>query len=130
MANEHFKMCSASLGNLIRHRGSHCEHNKLSPCPHYNGLNVEEDVKQLEFSCEACGYKFVQSLWEIRELTQKDPAVLFPGTYSTQMYINEHYKPDTVHLSCRVIHKRAVKTVDQNSHQKEIFVPLSFYCTM
>ena len=55
MANEYFKMCSASLDNHIRHRGSHCEHNKVSPCPHYKGLNVEKDVKHLELLVKLVG---------------------------------------------------------------------------
>ena len=83
-------------------------------------------MKQLEISCESCGYKFIQSLWEICDFVQKDPAVLFPGTYSTQMYINVHYKPGTEHLSCCVICERAVKMVDQNSLQKEIVSPFPF----
>ena len=36
----------------------------MFPYAHYNGLNVEEDVEQLEFSSGACGYKYAWPLLE------------------------------------------------------------------
>lgn len=67
---------------------NHSKHNEVSPHTHYNGWNVEEDVGQLELSCEACGCKFVQSLWEMRGFIKRDMAVPFLGTHSTEMYGN------------------------------------------
>lgn len=67
---------------------NHSKHNEVSPHTHYDGWSVEEDVGQLELSCEACGCKFVQSLWEMCGFIKRDMAVLFLGTHSTEMYGN------------------------------------------
>ena len=45
---------------------------------------------QLELLCEACGCKFIQSLWEICGFIKRDMAVLFLGTHSTEMYSHFH----------------------------------------